>query len=393
MQTKPLTVATVSTRLPLTCGIATYASDLCDALSYTNHLTYVLHYGGTEIYECDGEANVSSAEQLRALARHINASGADVVNLQHEFGIWGGPNGEHIFDFLTNLVPPVVSTLHTTFGERKQDSIREEILGKIARESTLVVVLTPESACYARTRLGLPSDRIVQVPHGVPNIEYCASTASRQPHVRLRLASIGYLRPDKGIDNTIRALRALADIGYEFEYVIAGAPQPQFAEQLAYAEHLVKLVDELQLSENVTFRREFLPLAGQIQTIQASDLAIFAYQTPFHSSSGAIPLALACGRPVLCTPIAYACEKSSELGPAVFLTSGYSYDDIASSLLSIYRSSENLVELGELAWKHARNWNWATVADSYFNAFKLATASPRAGRSDACPGISIKIQK
>lgn len=112
MPEKSLKVATVSTQLPPTCGIATYASDLCAALSDTKHLTYALHYGGRNRHEYDGDANVSSIEQVRALAQQINASGADVVNLQHEFGIWGGPNGEHIFDFLTNLQLPVVSTLH-----------------------------------------------------------------------------------------------------------------------------------------------------------------------------------------------------------------------------------------------------------------------------------------
>jgi len=150
--------------------------------------------------------------------------------------------------------------MHTTFGSRKQDPVREEILVRIALSSAVIVVLTPESAHYASTRLGVSPDRIVQVPHGVPTIEYSPPTAHLGIPTRLRLASIGYLRPDKGIDNSIRALHTLASLGYDFEYVIAGAPQPQFSEQVAYTDHLLKLVEELQLSEKVKFRREFLPL-------------------------------------------------------------------------------------------------------------------------------------
>lgn len=372
-----LKIATVSTQLPLTCGIATYAADLCESLQNAEHLIYALHYGEGTWSDCNGNANVSSPQELIALAEKINNSGAHVVNLQHEFGIWGGTNGEHLFEFLSALDLPVVSTLHTTYGPRKEDPIREGILAELASLSSFIVVLTPEAARYALDRLKVTSTRLIEIPHGVPDIKYVSPRSQGRSPNFLRFASIGYLRQDKGIDQSIRALSMIKEAGYNFEYLVAGGPQPQFSEQRSYADSLLRLVNDLDLSDHIAFRQEFIPLSEQILAVQSADVALFAYQTAFHSSSGAIPLALACGRPVLCTPIAYSCEKRDEVGNSIFITNGFAIEDIFNSLLSIYQSPEFLVNLGKAAWDHARSWQWSTVANMYFNAFVEASSAPR----------------
>jgi glycosyltransferase involved in cell wall biosynthesis len=224
-------------------------------------------------------------------------------------------------------------------------------------------------------RLDVPPNRVLQVPHGVPDVKFIPPVLQIATGTRLRFVSIGYLRPDKGIDLSMLALNRVKTAGYDFEYVIAGAPQPQFPEQVAYADRVRKLIDDLELSEQITFRREFLPLQEQIAAIRSADLALFAYQTPFHSSSGAIPLALACGRPVLCTPIAYSCEKRDEVGSPVFLTDGFTANDIAASLLRIYQDPTQLGDLGKHAWEHAHSWQWTKVGDAYFNVLLRASSS------------------
>lgn len=265
--------------------------------------------------------------------------------------------------------------MHTTFA-RRQEEPQKAILAKLAQRSSFVAVLTPEAASYAEQRLGVARNRLFEVPHGVPHVDYLPPSTRGHPPSRLRLASIGYLRPDKGIDQSILALSIVKKLGHDFEYVIAGGPQPQVSNQQAYANGLPQLVDELGLSDRVCFRREFISLADQIRTLQAADLGLFAYQSPCQSSSGAIPLALACGRPVLCTPFAYSCEKRDEVGEAVFLTDGFTAEDIARSLVEVFKTPERLIECGKTAWQHARGWQWSKVADAYFNASLEAAKKP-----------------
>lgn len=109
-------IAHVSTFPPMKCGIAFYASDLLDALPTFSQRKYVLHYGKNLTYDTVSHADASYRHNLRRLARAISDSDCEVVSLQHEFGIWGGKNGEHIVDFLEEITKPVVSTFHTTFS-------------------------------------------------------------------------------------------------------------------------------------------------------------------------------------------------------------------------------------------------------------------------------------
>lgn len=367
-------IATVSTMPPLRCGIAAYSADLCAALTNQKHLPYALHYGGGDWQHCNGDADVNSKRALRKLAQQINASGCDVLNLQHEFGIWGGVNGSNLVAFLEDLKKPIVTTFHTTYDGSEVDSERDDLLELLAARSRASIALTPDAQEYLSGRLGVPSGDIFNVPHGVPSVGYIPPPCTNDRSGRLRLCSIGYLRPDKGIERTLFALRQLADYGLEFEYTIAGGPQPQFVDQLQYAEKLRAQISQLRLDPSVRLWQGFLTQREQIEAIQAADVCIFAYQTPFHSSSGAIPLAIACGRPVICTPISYARNKHLEVSDAVMLCDTFCEDGIARALTKLRDNAQLIPALAELAWKRSRKWEWPRVAELYTRAFDHAVA-------------------
>lgn len=370
-----LSIATVSTVLPLRCGIATYSADLGAALTNQKHLAYALHYGSGDWKHCNGDADVNSKHALRSLAQQINSSGCDVLNLQHEFGIWGGVNGSNILTFLEKLEKPIVTTFHTTYDHTEVDSVRDDLLKLLAARSHTSIALTPDAQEYLSARLGVPSGKIFNVPHGVPSVGYIPPPSANDHSGKLRLCSIGYLRPDKGIDRTLVALRQLTDHGLNFEYTIAGGPQPQFVDQLQYADKLRALISQLRLDSSVRLWQGFLTQQEQIEAIQAADACIFAYQTPFHSSSGAIPLAIACGRPVICTPISYARQKRLELADAVVLCDTFCEGGIARALLTLHHNARLIPALAELAWKRSRKWEWPRVAELYTRAFNHAVAT------------------
>lgn len=378
MDSSSFTIATVSTLPPLCCGIATYASDLVSALSRSRHMTFALHYGAGEWEHCDGNADSGDARSLRALAKEINASGCDVVNMQHEFGIWGGINGENIIQFLDALQKPLVTTLHTTFDESLVNPVRDRLLALVAHRSQSLIALSADSRKYICGRLDVPPEKLFPIPHGIPAVNYvCPPDFVGQT---IKLCSIGYLRPDKGLEMTLKAIYELTGRGMKFEYVIAGSPQPQFSEQEQYTKAIAQLIYQLGLETTVDLRRKFISLEEQIELVQASHACVFAYQTPFHSSSGAIPLALACGRPVVCTPISYARRKKEEFSDSVFLCDGFDASAVANALISLASDRESIPQRARSAWEASCDSTWPRVAEQYGEAFAYSTSSMAASR-------------
>lgn len=168
-----LAVATVSTLPPMMCGIASFAWDLNSAIDDADLRNYALHYGSGSWDEYEGAADVGDTKALSELARAINQAPVSVVNLQHEFGIWGGSDGENLAHFLEYLQKPVVATFHTTY-DGECPPIRLQLLKVLADRSETCVVLTEASQRFLLERLFVAPDRIRVLPHGVPVIPYFA---------------------------------------------------------------------------------------------------------------------------------------------------------------------------------------------------------------------------
>jgi glycosyltransferase involved in cell wall biosynthesis len=369
-------VAHVSTFPDMRCGIAFYVSDLIQALPKFEHQKFALHYGENLTKDAVYHADVSFPSNLKDLARFISQSNCDVVSLQHKFGIWGGDNGEYILDFLNTIQKPIVSTLHTTFKSNNRPSLQGSILRKLAKQSTINFVLSPKSKDTLCSALDIPRDDVTVIPHGVPDIPYVPlsfipSNATARTKT-WKLCSIGFFRPDKGLEEVLNALSVLKTLGYNFLYVIAGSPQPQFYEQEEYFTRLQELITRLKFIDYVRVEAKFFTRAEQIQLIQDTHVGIFAYQNPDQASSGTIPLVMAAGRPVICTPFEYALAKEFEIGNGVNVANDFSSAAIVEALISFFHLKSNYLQSTERLYAQTRHWKWQTVALSYMAAFERA---------------------
>ena len=368
-------IAHVSTLPEMRCGIAIYASDLIEALPGHDHRRFALHYGQNLTPGSAGECNVRDFRAVAALAQSINASDAEVVCLQHEFGIWGGLNGPHLFDFLDALERPIVSTIHTTIARGAWPAMRLHGLRRLVERSQTTFVLSEAARRTLCEALAIPAGRIGVLPHGVPDIPFTppAPSSDEAGRERWRFCSPGFFRPDKGLDVVLEALAALRRDGLRFRYVIAGEAQEQFVGQGGYRDRIAARIEQLGLERRVRLIPRFLPREEQMRLIRRSHAGIFAYQNPAHSSSGPMPLVLAAGRPVVCTPFEFARDKAAE-GPGVILADGFAAPDVEAALRRLI-SMVDLAGLGEALYRRTRSWAWPKVGAVYDSALRSAAVS------------------
>jgi glycosyltransferase involved in cell wall biosynthesis len=374
-------VAHVSTFPPIKCGIASFAADLISAIPDVDHVTYSLHYGAAGETGSCASANVNSPQSLIALAKAISNSDCDVVSLQHEFGIWGGKEGENIFCFLDNLRKPIVSVLHTTFGPGIRGAVQREIVDFLIDRSVRVVLLTEMARRTTEELLARRIEKIVVIPHGVPDFPYVSPSAlwedgRRTGSLTCRLISPGFFREDKGLEQVLCALCELQMRGHKVEYVIAGEAQGQFPGQKNYRERIEALVDSHGMGSVVRFDGRYLSLKEQVAAIQGCHLGVFAYQCRYQSSSGTIPLVLSLGRPVLCTPFEYAQAKANE-GFAVSLAAGFDHLAIADAIEK-FKSREGYLDLARATYDRTREWTWSRVGAAFAAEYRRAQAESRA---------------
>ncbi len=304
------TICHVSTFRPTQCGIASYAQDLIDAVPRCRHLVVASEYG---VPPSPDEPAVilrmpigDSKAHLDA-ARLINASDVDVVSLQHEFGIYGGPDGSFLLRFLRQIKKPMVTTLHTVNEEFSPQ--RLEIVHQILRKSRYVVVLTQRSADICRRLFPRVAGRVRVIEHGVHPVPF---QMPRESALRSTIGgdvvfvASGHLAPHKGYDDALRALHRLARDKVDFRFVILGQGQAQFGGGDEMDAALAKLVAQLGLKKKVIRVREFVPTPRLLDYFCAADIGLVTYNRPNHNSSGVLSAMLACGRPVVATDFEFA---------------------------------------------------------------------------------------
>lgn len=359
-------VAHVSTLPPLRCGIASYTADLIHSMHGCEHARYALNYGEPLPVGAAGGARVGDPADAVQLAITINNSRSDVVSLQHEFGIWGGTDA--LRAFLDTIRPPIVSTLHTTFPASARPREDLATLAAIAARSARVIVLTEASRRTLLECVPSAAGKVVVIPHGIP-----AATWRQPPALAvLRLCSIGYFRPDKGIEHILAALTILKREGFKWSYSVVGTAQPQFDGQHDYRSMIRGIVSRLDLQNEVTIEDRYVSVGEQIAAIQRSHAAVFAYQNPAQASSGTMPLALSCGRVVVSTPFQYALAKGAEL-PGVFVADDFSAAALVKALRRCASAIKSDAGQFRMLYERTRVWSWTYAANLYREQFVGAT--------------------
>jgi glycosyltransferase involved in cell wall biosynthesis len=368
---RALQVLHISTFSPTQCGIATFTEDLIENLPDVQSHKLRMTYDGDST--CDGLFGVLALRDLRAYGQSvaaINKSRVDVISVQHEFGIFGGLDGEFIRELMDGIKRPIVVTLHTTSPDLSPH--KQEILRHIVRASEMVVVLSEESAKFIRDRGGAAVEHVRVIRHGVPDVpfSYPEASAWRCQHVEsLVIVSAGHVRPSKGYAVALAGLAKLRDQGIRFRYLILGKSQPQWDKSGAWGQELDDLIHRFHLENHVEWHRRYLDPAELCCWIQAADVGLVPYTESDQISSGILPIILACGRPVLAT--AFDCAKSiSRSMGGVILTEINDPDQLCTRLREIAGHPDQLRAMMPTCYAQTRPWLWKYAAAHYDHAFR-----------------------
>src|SRR5512135_1692205 len=227
-------IAFLGDYLPRKCGIATFTSDLLSAVAEKYQSSQCFAVPVNDVsggYEYPKEVRFEIEEQdlasyLRA-ADFLNISNADLLSVQHEFGIFGGPSGSHLLALLRELRMPVVTTLHTILGTPSTEQRR--VMHELIARSTRLVVMAERGRQMLQEIYQAPSAKIDLIPHGIPDIPFVDPNFYKDQfgvEGRLVLLTFGLLSPNKGIEHVLNALPLVLSEFPEVVFVVVGATHP-----------------------------------------------------------------------------------------------------------------------------------------------------------------------
>ncbi len=373
-------IAFIGDYLPRKCGIATYTHDLRHAVAsqYPQVECIVVPVNDVaEGYRYSSEVRFEIAEQelagYRRAADFINFSNVDVVCLQHEFGIFGGPAGSHILALLRDLEVPVVTTLHTVIREPNED--QRQVLERLIQLSSRLIVMSQRGKSILQEVYCVPENKIDLIPHGIPDMPavdpnfYKDQFGVEGKHV---LLSFGLLSPNKGIEYVLRALPEILKEFPDTVYIVLGATHPHLLHEQgeAYRIDLERMTQELGIEKNVTFYNRFVELRELTEFIGATDIYITPYLNPAQVTSGTLAYCFGCGKAVVSTPYWHAEELLAD-GRGVlvpFADSGA----IAREVAGLLRDDTRRHAMRKRAYLLGREMTWGNVAHSFMGSFQDA---------------------
>jgi glycosyltransferase involved in cell wall biosynthesis len=300
----------------------------------------------------------------------VNRSTVDLVSLQHEFGIYGGTDGEYVAHLLEGLEKPIVATLHTIPADTQHN--RARIIEKIVKKCRAVVVLTEESKEILASCFDVPDAMIRVIRHGIPSVDFIYPEASKLRSdicASVVFVSAGHVKPTKGYDIALRALARYRQLDSNFKYVIVGTTQPQFHVMHEYPGHLRTLIQRLELGDNVLWIDEYLDLDDLLRYIMAADMGLATYTKLEQNSSGILPFMLGCGRPVVAT--AFACARSiAKRVPGVLMADMNDAEDVFRRIVQLTQDRDRMRSLMHASYSATRSWVWQNAAIHYRNVFE-----------------------
>jgi len=367
-------IGIVSTFLPTQCGIATYSADIITALKnlypFLSIHQFELVYG---LSTNDSKSFVIKNDQpadFNRACEFINASDIDVLDIQHEFKIFGKPDGENINILLDKVMKPIVSTLHTVNIEQPRWN-RENIFRKIISRSDLLFVFSEYAKRCIVDKYYIEDSKIVIIPHGVPTVPYRLpeKIIEEKRHADdLVFVSSGHFRETKGYDLAITALNELKNNLGNFHYYIIGADHPQNETAQGYRKYLIELIKEFELQENVIFINRYISQKELIDLIQMADICLLPYPKKEQSSSGVLALMIACGRPVITTPFQFANSIMTERSGIV--TESFLPIDFAKGIMRLIEQKKSWGDIMQYNHSLGGSWNWDNVAKQYFQGYE-----------------------
>ncbi|HYW37907.1 MAG TPA: glycosyltransferase family 4 protein [Terriglobales bacterium] len=373
----PSRIAVIGNYLPRQCGIATFTTDLCAAIAaeYGTARLLALPVNDTEDgYDYPPRVRWSLAQDdvrsYQEAAEFLNFNNIDMVCLQHEYGIFGGPAGSYILHLLRGLKMPVVTTLHTVL--REPDPNQLMVMEEVAELSDRLIVMSQLSSQFLQEIFKVPGNKIDMVPHGVPDLPFLDPNFYKDRfgvEGKAVLLTFGLLSPNKGIENVIQALPQILSKHKNVAYIVAGATHPHVLrhEGDKYRASLLALAKEVGVESNVIFHDHFVSPEEMAEFIGAADIYITPYRHEAQVVSGTLAYALGAGKAIISTPYWHAIELLDDRRGALvpFQNPGA----IAHKTVELLDTPAIRHAMRKRAYVFARDMVWKKVAQGYMESF------------------------
>src|SRR5258706_11911231 len=378
-------IAFIGNYLPRQCGIATFTTDLCEAVAAEYKKTSCMAIPVNDIesgYEYPPRVRFEMTENdigsYQRAADFLNINNIHVVSLQHEYGIFGGQAGDYILTLLRELRMPVVTTLHTVLKEPDPD--HRQVLEEIASLSNHLVVMSERAAEFLRNVYHIPTNKIELIPHGIPDQPFVDPSFYKDlfgVEGKTVLLTFGLLSANKGIENVIEALPAILKRYPNVVYIVLGATHPHVLREEGerYRLSLQRLAIERGVQGSVIFCNRFVDLEELIHFIGAADIYITPYLDPAQIVSGTLAYTLGAGKAVISTPYWYAEEMlSNERGVFVPFRDPQA---LAEQGIDLLDNEARRHAMRKNAYRFGRSMIWPQVAHRYMASFERARIERR----------------
>ncbi len=371
-----------SSYIPRKCGIATFTKDLTNAVNALNPLALSeilavndpLAPNGTYDYPWEVKYRIQQddLEAYLAAADYVNSSSAEIVCLQHEFGLFGGKDGEYILEFLKRVNKRVVTTLHTT--PEIPNPNQKRIIKEIFKYSDAVVVMIEPVVDRLLKIYKVPKGKIAIIHHGVPDIPF-GGTEHFKRITRLKgkivISAINLISDNKGLEYAIAAIPEIVKQFPNVVLLIIGETHPVVKKKYGekYRQQLESLVKEYKISDNVKFINKYLSLEDLVDYLRATDIYITPYLDPQQIASGTLSYAVGAGKVSISTPYLYAKEVlNNNRGVLVPFRDSAA---ISQAVVKVLQERSYKESLEREAYKFGRLMTWSSVALAYFDLFNL----------------------
>lgn len=372
-------IAMLGNHLPRQCGIATFTTDLAEALTHERPqvdccVLAVNDVGRRHAYPPRVQFEITEPDLVsyRRAADFLNVNSVDVLSVQHEYGIFGGKAGSHVLTLLRGLRMPIVTTLHTILEAPNER--QRAVMDELAELSSRLVVMTEQGAQLLHEIHRVPRTKIDLIPHGIPSVP----TGDRKDQLGVAgksvLLTFGLLSPDKGIEHVIDALPAILESHPEAVYIVLGATHPHVKERAGeiYRLGLAARAARLGVEQSVIFHDRFVSIAELTEFLAAADIYVTPYLNMEQSTSGTLAYAVGAGRAVISTPYRHARELLAD-GRGILVPRADAAA-IAREVNGLLGDDARRRSLGERAAASAADQQWPAVARAYLASFEHASA-------------------
>src|SRR4051794_3024415 len=376
-------VAFVGDYMPRQCGIATFTTDICEAVAAeypdcecivgaVNDRPEGYDYSSRIRFEIDEK----ELDSYRRAADFLNINNVEVVSVQHEFGIYGGPAGGHFLTFLPGLREPGVTTPHTVLSEPNPD--QRMVMEQLDLLSARFIVMAERGREMLENIYHVDPAKIDLIPHGVIDMPFIDSNFYKDVFSiegKTVLLTFGLLSPNKGIEYVIEAMPDILQRHPEVVYLVLGATHPNLIAQEGevYRARLERLAIERGVQKQVIFYDRYVTLEELKEFIGAADIYITPYLNEAQVTSGTLSYTFGAGKAIISTPYWHAQELlAGERGVLVPFRDAAAISEGVNHYLA---NPTLMTAMRKRAWKAGREMIWPVVARRYMESFERARAS------------------